>query len=198
MSPPSNPFSTRFVRPGAIAFRFEPGASAAALVSKLKENHWRGEITGPHGSGKSTLLETLKPLLEQAGRRIIHLKLTAQQPSLKLAELLGGAWNSKTLVIIDGYEQLNSLPRWLLAARRQLTGAGMLITCHAPAGFPPLFQTCGSEQTFIRLVEELQPDGDPLVSAVDAAQALHASKGDVREALFRLYDLYESRKPGRM
>lgn len=190
----ANPFSTRFVRPGAISFLFEEGASADGLVEKLKANRWLGEITGPHGTGKSTLLESLKPLIEQAGRPIVHLKLTAENPSLKSSDLFGGAWNSQTLVIIDGYEQLSVFATCVLRTRRRLCSGGMLVTTHQSMGFPALYHTHGSEQIFERLVEELQQGGETLVARDDAAQALQASAGNVRDALFRLYDLHESRK----
>lgn len=192
-----NPFSTRFVRPGAIPFHFREDESAELLVEKLQRNRWRGEIIGPHGTGKSTLLESLKPFIEIAGRTIIHLKLTAEKPSLKGSELFGGAWNAKTLVIIDGYEQLPLPARCILAARRRLSGAGMLITAHEPRGFPPLYQTGASEPIFNDLVELLVRETHSTITRTEAAQALQASNGNVRDALFRLYDLYESRRPSR-
>ena len=51
----SNPFSTRFIRPGAIEYLFAPGQTADSLIDRLRHNQWRGQIIGPHGSGKSTL-----------------------------------------------------------------------------------------------------------------------------------------------
>lgn len=194
MSHPSNPFSTRFVRPGAIGFLFDAGESAEGLIDRLRAQGWLGEIIGPHGTGKSTLLEALKPLLEQAGRRVVHLKLTAERPALRVSELFGGAWDSRTQVIVDGHEQLRFGARCILGLRRRLCGAGMLVTAHQSAGFPLLYASRGDELIFQRLVEGLLRDRDALVTRDDAMQALQATSGDVREALFRLYDLYESRK----
>ncbi len=62
----SNPFSTRFVRPGALAYRFPPGESAATLVERLAASGWRGQIVGPHGSGKSTLVAALGETLPRS------------------------------------------------------------------------------------------------------------------------------------
>jgi energy-coupling factor transporter ATP-binding protein EcfA2 len=194
MSRHSNPFSTRFVRPGAIAFLFEEGCSAEALVERLQANRWLGEIIGPHGTGKSTLLEALKPALEEAGKRVVHLKLTAGRPKLSAEELLGGRWDRQTLVIVDGYEQLRFLSRCALGVRRKLAGAGMLITAHRSAGFPLLYETRGSELLAQRLVEQLTQGNDELLTRDDVVVAMQASRGNVRDALFRLYDLYESRK----
>lgn len=192
-----NPFSTRFVRPGAIPFHFNESETAEQLVEKLKQNHWRGEIIGPHGTGKSTLLENLKPFIEHAGRGLIHLKLTAEKPSLNVSELFGGAWNAQTLVIIDGYEQLRFLARFVLAVRRLFSGAGMLITAHRSMGFPPLYETRASEPIFNDLVELLMREANSTITRTEAAQALQASRGNVRDALFRLYDLHELRKTSR-
>ena len=64
-----NPFATRFVRPGAIPYRFANGLVGRDRAS-LRQHDWRGEIVGPHGSGKSTLVQTLIPPLKEAGRDV--------------------------------------------------------------------------------------------------------------------------------
>ena len=58
-----NPFSTRRISPGAIPYVLPPGENAYALVDRLRQAGWWGEIVGPHGSGKSTLLATLADAL---------------------------------------------------------------------------------------------------------------------------------------
>src|SRR5262245_55807228 len=78
----TNPFATRWVRPGVIPYYFAHTTNAAAVVEKLKENRWRGAIIGPHGSGKSTLLASLAPLIESAGRRVRAASLHDRQRSL--------------------------------------------------------------------------------------------------------------------
>lgn len=63
-SPTSNPFSTRFIRPGATTYRFPPGVSETTLAKTFFENHGgRAAIVGPHGSGKTSLLYALAPHL---------------------------------------------------------------------------------------------------------------------------------------
>lgn len=188
-----NPFSTRFVRPGAIPFHFPENQSADSLVETLRDHHWLGEIIGPHGTGKSTLLETLIPALESAGRRVIHLKLTASAPKLTIAQCFGNQWNRQTQVIVDGYEQLGVLARATLAARRRLSGAGMLITAHQSCDFPRLYSTAVDEHLAKALVEHLVANTDAHFTPQQIATALQTSGGNFRDALFRLYDLYESR-----
>jgi hypothetical protein len=63
-SPASNPFSTRFIRPGATTYRFPSGVSAATLAEEfLAQHEGRAAIVGPHGSGKTSLLYALAPYL---------------------------------------------------------------------------------------------------------------------------------------
>jgi hypothetical protein len=63
-TPPSNPFSTRFIRPGAATYRFPDGTSAESLVRKfVNQFNGKAAIIGPHGSGKTSLLYALAPLL---------------------------------------------------------------------------------------------------------------------------------------
>src|SRR5437016_5663581 len=78
----TNPFSTRFVRPGALPFRFSAGQTAASLVARLHELHWRAQIVGPHGTGKSTLLAALLPEIEAAGQQVRAIALHDGQRSL--------------------------------------------------------------------------------------------------------------------
>lgn len=193
MSHSPNPFSTRFIRPGAIAYRFEEGESAKTLVDRLESQGWLGEIIGPHGTGKSSLLEALAPELASR-RRVVRFQLTATSPRLSLGQLFGGRWDAKTLVVIDGYEQLGAAARGLLAARRRLSGAGMLVTAHSRCGFPVLCETEGSEPRLAAIVEELVAGSGATISRSEVAQALQAAGGDMRDALFRLYDLYELRR----
>src|SRR5262245_62831976 len=97
----SNPFSTRFVRPGAIPYQFVDGADVAALATRLEGQGWWGQIVGPHGSGKSTLLATLLPELRRR-RRVVVVELHADRR--RFLEL---AWSREpTLLVVDGHEQL--------------------------------------------------------------------------------------------
>lgn len=99
-NPDSNPFSVRFVQPGAVPYFFEP-KFIEAIQSAAPEDfhryfiesiergtpsaHWigcrffsdrfaghsfRAQITGPHGSGKSTLMNSLRETLEYQGHSI--------------------------------------------------------------------------------------------------------------------------------
>ena len=108
----SNPFSTRRMRPGALPFVFPPGLDAEALVARLRENDWRGEIIGPHGSGKSTLLATLIPCLARAGREPLLVTLHDRERSLRAHRALLARAHPGAIMIVDGYEQLAPWNKW--------------------------------------------------------------------------------------
>jgi hypothetical protein len=186
----SNPFSTRFIRPGAIPFLFGEGESAARLVERLRQKHWRGQIIGPHGSGKSTLLATLKPELESAGRRV--LSITLHQGERRLRALDRRQLDAATQVVIDGYEQLSwwsrSVVKWLCWS----SGAGLLATAHTDVELPTIYTTEPSEELVRTVVAQLLSNNGVSMKAADIATAYKLAGGDVRETLFKLFDIYQA------
>ena len=116
---PANPFSTRAVRPGAMEYQFPPDDSLAKLLARLRDNHWWGEIVGPHGSGKSTLLQTLRQALLNAGRKVHQFTLTSGERRLPAAAHDMSNWDDKTQVVIDGFEQLGWWQRRSLKRARR-------------------------------------------------------------------------------
>jgi energy-coupling factor transporter ATP-binding protein EcfA2 len=168
-----------------LPFRFDEGASAAALLAKLAARNWWGQIVGPHGSGKTSLLATLAPLLQAAGRRV---------------------------EVVDGYEELSRVARWRLRQRCLRSRSGLLVTSHRSMGLPTLIELAPDRALVEQLVAELcqrvcatgsasaLPSGEqthsqsqwhtPITPAdVDASHARHGR--NVREILFDLYDRHE-------
>ena len=197
----SNPFSTRYVRPGAIPFVLPPGQTLDGLVQRLQENQWRGAIVGPHGSGKSTLLESLIPRIEAAGKSVRRVALRDGQRRLPDDfELPAAAEQQSGLVIVDGYEQLGWWARRKLDRMCQQRGWGLLVTVHAPPdgrSLPELYRTEPSLELLTQLVEHLirgsdHPQADRITPA-DIAQAYAAHPENLREAMFMLYDVAERR-----
>lgn len=208
----SNPFATRYVRPGAIDYWFPPDVSAEALVARLKHAQWCGAIRGPHGTGKSTLLASLLPWLKAAGRDVQMLSLHDGQRSLPAAWLptlraaRGDNGLANVLLVVDGYEQLGRFARWRLQRWRERHGAGLLVTTHGPARLPVLWETSGDPKTLTKIVERLlaQDSSEAPPFAVRPAElraVLDSHQGNMRESLFALYDLFEAqaernRSPG--
>lgn len=61
--PISNPFATRYVRPGVIPWVGSGHAQLESIVSRFDALDRCAAIVGPHGSGKTTLLHHLVPML---------------------------------------------------------------------------------------------------------------------------------------
>jgi hypothetical protein len=188
----SNPFATRFTRPGAIEFLFPVGESAQLLIDRLRDHAWQGQILGPHGAGKSTLLATLIEPLQAAGRSTVQAAL--HQGETALPEVLDDwrSWNAATQVIVDGYEQLSWWSRRRLAQRVRDRQAGLLVTSHAATGLPTLINVAPRIEAAHQIVRQLATE-DGLITGTDVEQTFRACDGNIREMLFQLYDVYQAR-----
>ncbi len=192
--PRVNPFSTRFVRPGAMPFLFGHGRAAAHLVRRLAELDGRGQIVGPHGSGKSTLVATLVEPLAQAKRQACVFALRDGQRRLPRGWVAQARDASAGTIVVDGYEQLSRGSRlWIdLLCRRNRWG--LLVTTHEDVGLPTLVQLEPSLDVARAVVERLAPV-DRWSTADDVvARCFDACDGNLREMLFALYDRYERQR----
>jgi energy-coupling factor transporter ATP-binding protein EcfA2 len=196
----SNPFSTRFVRPGAVPFLFPPGLGAPGLVRALAARGWRGAILGPHGSGKSTLLAALLPALREAGKEPLPVALHDGQrtlPAEAWRDLLRPTPPGSRIAIIDGYEQLGLWQRWRLRRLCRRRGHGLLATAPTPVGLPVLLRLGVTPETAGRIVERLlggAPEAAPGPGPADLAARLQRQGGNFREVLFELYDEWERQR----
>jgi hypothetical protein len=187
LEPPSNPFATRNVRPGALPFRFAHRDSPETIRARLSANAWCGQIVGPHGSGKTTLLRALAPHWEDWGRTLYELQ-HSQCRSMALGRLLWERLPPNSQWVIDGFEQLSSLQRWLLALGSCWRGYGLLVTCHHPVRLPTVWTSLTDVDLAWELVCALTPDGVHRPTPMDVRSAFEASNGNFRELFFQLYD----------
>ena len=190
----SNPFCAARLRPGTIDFVFEPGKSLQQLVDALAANAWHGQITGGHGTGKSTLLAALTPAIEARGRLVKSITLAAGQRRLPRAFIMSLRHSVGLVVaVVDGMEQLHPWNRLRLRRVCRAHGAGLVVASHRWSHLPTLYETAVDEARAWSVVQRLQ-DGFPLrVEIEDLAERLARHQGNLREALFDLYDLYEER-----
>ena len=210
-----NPFSTRFVKPGAIRYRFAEAAAVdvtsnvdsdsqtesqrqwEAILGKLEANGWWGQIVGPHGTGKSTLLVELLVRLEMKGVASAHFELHDGERRFPypLARLLKHEPIPR-LIVIDGYEQLGFWSRRRVTRWCRRHSIGLLITTHAPFDFPVLFETEASAGMAESLVyHHLESTGATVEIAPEEIHSrFDASEGNVRELFFSLYDLVEQKR----
>ncbi len=193
--PSSNPFCTRCVRPGALPYIFPPGDDAGAMVRRLGENGWRGEIAGPHGAGKSALLAALVPALRQDGRKTLLLELHDGRRRLPL-DLDKQCRNEPfDLLIVDGFEQLSRWRRFRLKRQCRRRGWGLLAAVHASVGLPLLYRVEATPELAAEIVDGLLACQTPPFGAAELADCFARHRGNLRKMLFDLYDLYERRRP---
>ncbi len=193
--PCSNPFCAARLRPGTIDFIFKQGEDVEKLVDALETNGWQGQITGPHGTGKSTLLAALSAAIEARGRMVYAVVIVAGQrrvprdfaASLRIA-------SSRGVAAVDGFEQLGFWNRLLFKRHCRTLKSGLLVASHRSAGLPDLYQTAVDERMAWQVVQQLQAGFPSRIEVVDVAVRLAHRQGNLREALFDLYDLYEARK----
>jgi hypothetical protein len=69
----------------------------------------------------------------------------------------------------------------------------LLVTTHQDAGLPTLFATSVTVETACNIVAQLLGDSKVTFTETEVEAALRSREGNLREALFELYDLYERR-----
>lgn len=193
----SNPFCAARLRPGTIDFVFEPGGTLQQLVDSLEASAWYGQITGLHGTGKSTLLAALTPAIEARGRSVKSITLVAGKRHLP-REFLAALPLSfgRGVAAVDGIEQLPFWNRLLLKRLCRKLGIGLVVTSHHSAHLPSLYETAVDETRAWKVVEQLQAGFPRRIEVGDLTAPLARHQGNLREALFDLYDLYEERSRG--
>ena len=189
----SNPFSASRIRPGSMPFLFAAGQRADAIVERLRQNAWWGQIVGPHGTGKSSLLAAIIPVIQQAGQQATLIELHDGQRCLPGGLRTIGHLQPPAVLIVDGYEQLSRWSRYRLKRFCKRRALGLLVTCHETVGLPELFRPVIDQALAWQVVEQLQQGRRPSVTREDLAERLEIRGGDLREALFDMYDLYQRR-----
>lgn len=187
----SNPFATRFVRPDAATYLTLQTPSIDELVERFDRYDRRAQILGPHGVGKSTLLATIVAELRSRGETVHAITLHLGQRRLPLEFEQSIDWTDRPILVVDGAEQLSWLRRRGLISRAAKNGAGLLITTHTDLGLPTLCELVPREGDAVAIARHLDPQG--IVSDDDVRAAFARRKGDLRETLFDLFDLYRAK-----
>jgi hypothetical protein len=184
-----NPFTVQKLR--RIRYRLS-GQSWEDLLKRLADLDWRAAIVGPHGHGKTTLLEDLVPHLEARGFRVrsVLLHTGDRRLSSERKEVLFRDLEPRDILCVDGAEQLGRWA-WLALRWRSRAAGGLLITSHRPGLLPTLLDC----ETSPELLEGIGRDllGEEAGPRPDAEALLARHGGNVREALWELYDLWGHR-----
>jgi len=193
----SNPFSTRFTRPGKIEPLDEAGrpVDVEGLLERLRDLGGTAAIVGPHGSGKSTLLAYLAEAIERRGGQSPRIRLRSWWDGLAAWRVISQSVAGET-VCIDSWECIGPATRILLRLAAHLSGCGLLVTSHRRVGMPELTR-CGTSVSLLRAIVRNLPHSPDwygtLICEADIEAAFTKHSGNLRESLYELYDRFESR-----
>lgn len=193
----SNPFSTKYTRPGAIPFWPVAGRTVPDLVDRFESAAISMQILGPHGVGKSTLANSIGQHWKSLGLEVTSIELHSGQRQLDRS---ARAATSRCLtdvgqsrLVIDGFEQLHWLERKRLLGKCRQRGVPALVTCHRSLGLLTLIELVPDFDLFQRLVTQLTRDSGVEFAHEELRRRFSYHAGDFREALFDLYDSWETR-----
>lgn len=189
----SNPFATRFTSPGRLPPLDSSGdeIDMAPLLLRLARCGNLAAIRGPHGSGKSTLLVAMADALRRCGRLGGHVRLGRgfRRDLLTVARELAACQRGRVLCV-DSWERLGRGAAALACILAWAAGRGLLVTSHSDGWLPTLVSCSTTRRLLSRIVDRL-PDRFDLLGEADIDTAFAESSGDLREALFLLYDRFE-------
>ena len=191
-----NPFSTRFIRPGAIPW-LSTDASLNSLLLRLCSVDNRALICGPHGSGKSTILSHLVSTAQRQGLNVHYLRISSWLDVIGVIRVFATIRPKKSLVAIDSWELLGFLG-WFLCQLADFRGVGVILTVHEVTWWnrwPVLLHMEADDKTFQQLVHELMTKSSRSENIKFSRAMLHdvlqRNSGNFRESFFELYDHYE-------
>jgi hypothetical protein len=196
-----NPFSTRFIRPGAVEFRYSDDVNRESLLDAFARHGRWGQILGCHGSGKSTLLHSLRPELERIARvRWIQVEPIDEErrwtagrfkADRRVSIPSSSVTSERSICVIDGFDRLGWWSRRRLIGESRRSYSGLLITTHRDLGLPTLYRPGLSESEFHELVRQLLGGSVLSIAPREIREVFRRHAPNVREALFALYDRYE-------
>jgi len=200
-----NPFSTRHTRPGRIIALDGYGRprDIEALLCLLAARGGRAAIRGPHGSGKTTLLEHLARRLAADGATVARVRLRSWRDAplsalRDIAVALGAILRCPAggTVCIDSWEQLGRTGAVIAKLLASLRRCGLLVTTHRDTCLP-LLAAGDTTPALLAAIVRMLPGSDNWIGAVvapaDIEDAFEKSAGNIREALYELYDRFEER-----
>ena len=195
-APRSNPFATRFTRPGILAPLDAVGAplDLDGVLERLVALGGSCSIEGLHGRGKTTALLALANRADHRGLAVAVQRVRSIRDLVRVCCSLIRLPPGGTL-FIDGWESLGWFSCRLVRLLVTLHARHLVVTSHRPSGLPLLMQCRTSPRLLTMLVAHL-PDHGPMIDARDVDDAFDRHGGNLRESLYDLYDRFESRARG--
>ncbi len=187
-----NPFATRFTRPGAVPPLDSLGLPLdVAALARRARCLGVSAIEGMHGAGKSTLLAALASTLADSGLLAGRIRSRSRRDGPIVARAVFRS-RPGTMLCVDGWETLGVLQGALVSHVARYRGVGLIVTVHRPGRMATLVHCTTSPALLGRIVADL-PDHGGLIAAEDVVDAYAAHGGNLREALYDLYDRFERR-----
>lgn len=165
--PEVNPFASRFVRPGAVTFRFlDEHTSVPHLWETIRRSRVV-QIVGPHGSGKTTLLHQLVSERPDWVQPRAWLQLVRDPEETRLQRIVtrakdtwavcraAGKLPAGQMLVVDGAEQIPAPVRFLMLLGARVFRRSLVITSHHPLpGVHVLYRTEVTPELIRALLEE--------------------------------------------
>ncbi len=198
-----NPFSTRYIQPGAISYECFEGGNVTRLAERIVSlPSKRGSIIGPHGSGKSTLVASLVSEIGciKPQYQIHQLRFSTDRSASRSLHKAVRKWTRGSIAILDGYEQLKVWSRVMVEWTARFRSVCILATAHQPIrGFETIWETSVNESSSRWVVEKLlQQSGSldqmrELLQSDDWARSRAKHGQNLRESLFDMYDWWQQK-----
>ena len=201
----SNPFSTRYTKPGALRYRFHDQQAVEELLGCLVKGK-ANLIVGPHGTGKTTLLQSLLEVLNDTFPSVCILKLDGVyqgwRSRIRVAvdrlRRIFSALQSlprESLLILDGVEQLGFISRQIILQSASVRRVTVLATSHRPMlGMQVVHQTTINSKLIRELLDQLLKGSSEEMNAKVEAWIANDDLDQIlnlREFWFELYDLVQ-------
>lgn len=189
---PANPFATRFTQPGVLPPCDAEGApiDVAAVAASLPPTGALA-IVAPHGHGKTTLLMALLRDLATAGRPTTLHRVARWRDAWRLPVRVAFARRGG-VIGIDGWDAVPQPVRAVVCMLARLRHQTLLVTAHVSCGLRELARPRTSARLLAALVGRLPPHGG-VIDSDDVDAAFQRHHGNLRDALFDLYDRFERR-----
>jgi len=191
-----NPFCTRHVRPGRIPALDGAGREIdlARVLARLAEIDGSVAIVGPHGSGKTTLLGHLADVLEAEGRCAARVRIGRIGDAVALLAALAQARRGG-VICVDSWERLGPIWTHVIRWCAFVARTRLLVTAHGAGPLPTLWECRPTLSVLGAIVARLPcaDTGMPPIGEAEVQRAFRDASGNIREALFLLYDAFEAR-----